>query len=77
MNLKKIATILGVVGSMAASGYALAATYYTEYAYYSDASYTTWVGEKITTCSGRTYTYGTITLYKQLVERYDCSKPIP
>jgi hypothetical protein len=77
MKLNKIAAILGVVGSIAASGYAYAATYYTEYAYYSDASYTVWVGEKITTCTGKVYSYGTVTLYRQLVERYDCSRPIP
>lgn len=77
MKLSKIAAVLGVVGSMAASGYAFAATYYTEYDFYSDASYSTWVGNKVTTCRGKTYTYGTVTIYKQLVERYDCSQPIP
>jgi len=77
MKLSKIAAILGMAGSMAASGYALAASYFTEYAYYSDASYSVWVGEKITTCQGRVYTYGTVTIYKQLVDRYDCSRPIP
>ena len=77
MKLSKIAAVLGVVGSMAASGYAFAATYYTAYDYYSDASYSVWVGEKITTCRGRTFTSGTVTVYKQLTERYDCSLPIP
>ena len=77
MNLKKIATILGVVGSMAASGYALAATYYTDYEYYTDATYTVWAGEKITTCRGKVFTYGTVTPYRRLLETYNCAYPIP
>lgn len=77
MKLSKIAAILGLAGSMAASGYALAATYYTDYVYFSDASRTVQVGERITTCRGQVYTYGTVTIYKQLMERYDCSRPIP
>lgn len=77
MKLKKLALVLGVVGSMAASGYAMAATYFSEYAYYSDASYTTWVGEKITTCNGHTSTYGTITIYKERIQYYNCAYPIP
>jgi ABC-type uncharacterized transport system substrate-binding protein len=77
MKLKQLAAVLGVVGSMAASGYAWAATYYTEYMYFSDATRTTVVGNRITTCKNQVYTYGTVTIYKRLVERYDCSGPIP
>jgi hypothetical protein len=77
MKLKKLATVLGLVGSLAASGYAWAATYYTDILYFSDASYTTQVGEKITDCSRQIYVYGVITQYRQQVEKYDCSRPIP
>lgn len=77
MKLKQLAAILGVAGSMVASGYAMAATYWTEYAYYTDATYTVWSGERIITCQGKVYTYGTVTIHRQLVERYNCAYPIP
>ena len=77
MKLKQLAAILGVVGSMAASGYAWAASYYQDYEYYSDATRTTYVGEKIIDCRNRVTTWGTITPYQRRVEYYSCSGPIP
>jgi hypothetical protein len=77
MKLKQLAAVLGVVGSMAASGYAWAATYYQAYEYYSDATYSEYVGEKIIDCRNRVTTWGTITAYKRRVEYYNCAYPIP
>ena len=37
-----------------------------ETTYYSDASLSTEVGYRIRTCSGRTFTSGTVTAYKQV-----------
>jgi ABC-type uncharacterized transport system substrate-binding protein len=77
MKLKQVAAILGVVGAMAASSFAVAASYYYDYEYYSDGTYTTVVGEKIITCKGRVFTYGTVTPYRRTIESYNCSLPIP
>ncbi len=77
MKLKQLAAILGLAGSMAASGYAWAASYYQTYWYYSDAARTTWVGERTIDCRNYISTYGTVTIYKRRVEYYSCSGPIP
>ncbi len=45
--------------------------YLTETTYYSDATKTTEVGYSITTCSGKKYTQGTVTTYKD-VSREPC-----
>lgn len=77
MKLKKLAMVLGVVGSVAASGYAYAATYYQLYHYYSDASYSTWVGQKEVTCQNRVTVIGTVTAYRQTLDHFNCAYPIP
>ena len=77
MKLKTLAAVLGVAGSLAASGYAWAATYYTDYYYYSDATRTTIVGERTTNCKNQVDAWGTVTAYRRLVETYNCAGPIP
>ncbi len=42
---------------------ALAASY-CERSYYSDATYTVLVGERITTCQGQVYSWGVVTPYR-------------
>lgn len=72
MQLKKLVATLGLVGSMAASGYAWAVTYYIEMAYYSDASYAVMVGERTVFCNGRTSIEGVITPYRRMVYQQPC-----
>lgn len=76
MKLKKmiVAGTLGV-SALAASGYAFAMYYWTDVEYYSDASYTSVVGERIKDCSGRTVGWGVVTPYKVVLEQYPCSSP--
>jgi hypothetical protein len=75
MNLKKMAVLAVAAGAVFASAYAFAAAYHTEYDYYSDATYTTVVGDSTQLCTGKTFTYGTVTPYRRLTYRYDCSYP--
>ena len=79
MNLKKLALQSTLAFcAVAATGYAIAATFYTDVEYYSDASYTQVVGERIRQCNGRTFSWGnTTTAYKMTVEQYNCAYPIP
>lgn len=77
MKLKQAAALLGVVGAMAASSYAYAATYYQNYMYFSDSARTNFVGEKIIDCRNRVTVWGTITPYSRRVEYYNCAYPIP
>jgi hypothetical protein len=78
MKLQKLVAVVGVVASLAASGYAWAVYQYTEYEYYSDASMTVWVGTRINECNGKVYRYGvTTTPYRQLIDSYTCGGQIP
>ena len=77
MKLKTLAAVLGIVGSMAASSYAWAATYYQLDDYYSDAAHTTWVGQKEVTCRNKVTVIGTVTIYRQRIDYYNCAYPIP
>ncbi len=59
-------TLLGLACAVALLGPAtdaLAASY-CERSYYSDATYTVLVGERITTCQGQVYSWGVVTPYR-------------
>jgi hypothetical protein len=73
MNLKKFLIILASISTLFASGYAMAGRHYVRYVYYSDATYTTPVGRYISTCSGSVINYGSVTTFKVLEEKFDCS----
>lgn len=77
MNLKKLVKSTVAVCALVVGGYAIAATYYTDVEYYSDASYSNVVGETIRYCNGKGESWGTVTAYKRTVERYNCAYPIP
>ena len=78
MNLKKFAAAGTLAICAAASaGYALAATYYTDVVYFSDATYSVEVGETVKYCNNHYETWGTQTIYKRTVEQYNCAYPIP
>lgn len=77
MKLKTLAAVLGLAGSMAASGYAWAATFYTLDDYYADAAHTVWVGQKEVTCRNKVTVSGTVTIYRQRLESYNCAWQIP
>lgn len=72
MKLKKFSLAIATVGAICASGAAYA-NYYVKYIYYSDATHTTQVGRTITFCSGTTTTSGTVTPYKVLDDKFNCS----
>jgi hypothetical protein len=72
MKFKKMAVLAVTVGSVFASAYAFAAAYYTEYDYYADATYTNVVGSRTQECSGKTFTWGTVTPYRVLIDKFSC-----
>lgn len=74
MNLKKLA-IGALMAAAAASAYAV--NYYRHVLYYSDATYSTVVGEQITYCKSPGETFGTVTVYRRTIETYRCDRPIP
>ncbi|WDD98013.1 DUF6289 family protein [Thalassomonas actiniarum] len=74
-NLKKIAAIAltGITLSAASYAYAASSGYIKEFVYYSDASYSTPVGEKVVNqCRGTTYSSGQVTSYVRLVGMEMC-----
>ena len=79
MQLKKLALAVFLAGATVGSSLAYAAyvQYWTLTEYYSDASYTNQVGTRMRDCQGRVTTGGTVTVYKQVVEQYNCAYPIP
>ena len=81
MNLKKLALVSSLtISTLVAGGFAthaIAATFYTDVIYYSDASYTSEVGETITFCNRKRTSWGTTTVYKRTVEQYNCAFPAP
>lgn len=77
MNLKKsIAAISLAACASAATAYGMT-MYFTDVVYYSDASMTTAVGERITYCDGEREIWGTTSMYKQTVRKFACSTPYP
>lgn len=79
MTLKKLAVAALIASASITSGFAYAAyvNYWTLTEYYSDASMTTHVGTRLRNCKGQVATSGTITVYKQVVEQYNCAYPLP
>ncbi len=73
-SLRKLISIgLSAVTIFGAS-YAYAAFSILEFAYYSDASYSTVVGEKVENqCTGATYITGTVTSYRRIVGSESCA----
>lgn len=73
ISLRKLISIgLSAVTIFGAS-YAYAAFSILEFAYYSDASYSTVVGERVDNqCKGTTYTSGTVTSYVRIVGSERC-----
>jgi hypothetical protein len=72
MQLKKLAVTVATLGALCASSYAFAARFYSHYTYYSDATYSTAVGERINACNGQVYMNGTMTIYSTLDDRFNC-----
>lgn len=73
MKLKKLAAVVAAAGALGASGFAWASWMYTDVAYYSDATYTTQVGQQIIDCDHNIYTSGHVTSYRRMQDKYDCS----
>ncbi|MBI3713531.1 MAG: hypothetical protein HY253_11310 [Burkholderiales bacterium] len=67
---KAIALALSAVAAISAGAYSMsttaAPTYMTETTYFSNAAHTTEVGYRIRACNGRTFTSGTVTIYKEV-----------
>lgn len=78
MKLKKL-TLAGLIATATlTSGLAYAySTYWTYTVFYSDATMTTYVGDQTRDCRNQVSTYGTVTPYKRVLERYNCAYPIP
>jgi hypothetical protein len=76
MKLRKMAVLLGVVGSMAASSYAWSASYWYDQHYFNDPGRTQWVGEKITGCDGRVTMIGSVGIYGRKYTHV-CTSPTP
>ncbi|WDE10787.1 DUF6289 family protein [Thalassomonas haliotis] len=73
-SLKKLLSIGLAAGTIFGASYAYAAFSILEFAYYSDASYSTVVGEKVMNqCTGTTYTTGTVTSYRRIVGSEPCA----
>ena len=79
MQLKKLALAVAVVGATLGSSLAYAAyvQYWTLTEYYSDASFSTVTGHRLRNCNGQVSTVGTATVYKQVIEQYNCAYPLP
>ncbi len=45
------------------------------YEYYFDAAHTSWAGERIMTCSGRTTSNGVVTAHRVVIFFEDCRGP--
>ncbi len=67
---KKIFFAVSTAVALAAGAYSMsttaAPTYMVETTYYSNAAHTTEVGYRIRACNGRTFTSGTVTVYKEV-----------
>ena len=73
-SLKKIISIGLAAATIFSASYAYAAFSILEFVYFSDASYSTPVGEKIVNqCSGDTYSTGTVTSYVRIMGSESCA----
>ncbi|WP_281560203.1 DUF6289 family protein [Thalassomonas sp. RHCl1] len=72
-SLKKLISI-GLTGAtIFGASYAYAAFSILEFAFYSDASYSTVVGERVVNqCTNSSYTSGTVTPYMRIVGSESC-----
>lgn len=59
-----VMALLAVALFLASPGTSSATGSYCETTFYSDAAHTTIVGERIKTCSGSVFTWGTTSVYK-------------
>lgn len=68
---KKLFFAVSTAVALAAGAYSMSTTaapsYMTETIYYSNAAKTTEVGYRFRNCTGRITTYGTITIYKEVI----------
>lgn len=75
LSLKKIKTIIFATIALSVASYAYAGGAFVELAYYSDASYSTIVGERvINQCRGTTYTSGQVTQYVKVLGSEPCGR---
>lgn len=67
---KKLFFAVSTAVALAAGAYSMsttaAPTYMVETTYFSNAAHTNEVGYRIRACNGRTYTSGTVTVYKEV-----------
>lgn len=68
---KAIVLALSAVAAISAGVFSISTTaapsYMTETIYYSNAAKTTEVGYRFRNCTGRITTYGTVTIYKEVI----------
>ena len=77
---KAIVLALSAVAAISAGVYSMTTTaapsYMTETTYYSNAAKTNEVGYRFRNCNGRVTTYGTVTIYKEVIAE-PCGGQIP
>lgn len=72
ISFSAMSAVAGLAGVLCVSSAMAARMYSSTYAYYSDASYSTSVGEQFIDCNGRKYYSGTVTPYMALVVEEPC-----